>query len=177
MKNGKKLVNIYPTFPITSVNPPIRVAVKRVYMRPVDIRKCILARARVEEVLSNGKVINLGLESCFANNEPSAADTVSTKGSKKEEVENEETKEPETKQENRFDRKHSKKWKRQHRQEILAAAAESATDVIEAEIGEPKTSETGDSVGIEENEIDPAPTENKEVEEDPIIETMDVENL
>lgn len=57
----RKLVNITPTSAITSTNPPIRGKVRGVRMRIVDIRKCIMARAKVEEVLPDGEVITLTL--------------------------------------------------------------------------------------------------------------------
>lgn len=57
----KKVVNIYPKYPITSVNPPIRTSVKHVSMPTNIIRNCLMARATVEEILPNGKIIRLGM--------------------------------------------------------------------------------------------------------------------
>ena len=54
-----KIVNIYPKYPITTVNPPIRTAVKKVTKSIDEIRKCIIARAVVEEILNNGNTIPL----------------------------------------------------------------------------------------------------------------------
>jgi hypothetical protein len=54
-----KIVNIYPTMPITSVNPPIRGKLMGVRRTTADIRACIIGRARVEELLPNGKTIPL----------------------------------------------------------------------------------------------------------------------
>lgn len=54
-----KIVNIYPTMPITSVNPPIRGKLMGVRRTTADIRACIIGRARVEELLPNGKVVPL----------------------------------------------------------------------------------------------------------------------
>lgn len=54
-----KIVNIYPTMPITSVNPPIRGKLMGVRRTTADIRACIIGRARVEELLPNGKIIPL----------------------------------------------------------------------------------------------------------------------
>lgn len=54
-----KIVNIYPSCPITSVNPPIRGKLMGVRRTTADIRACIIGRARVEEVFPNGKVIPL----------------------------------------------------------------------------------------------------------------------
>jgi len=52
----KKKVNIYPRGPITSVNPPIRVPVKNITKDTKDIRKCIIAGAKVEECTPNGPI-------------------------------------------------------------------------------------------------------------------------
>ena len=62
MKNKHvKLVNIYPSMPIITINPPIRTVVKRVYKSVEEIRACLMARATVEEILSNGDVVNLNI--------------------------------------------------------------------------------------------------------------------
>ena len=57
----KKRVNIYPRSPITSTNPPIRGVVKNVTKDVSDIRKCIIAGAKVEEIGPNNEVILLNL--------------------------------------------------------------------------------------------------------------------
>ena len=54
-----KIVNIYPTQPITSVNPPIRGKLMGVRRTNSDIRACIIGRARVEEVLKDGRTVPL----------------------------------------------------------------------------------------------------------------------
>lgn len=65
----KKIVNIYPfSGPITTVNPCIRVAMKKVRKDTKDIRKCIIAGARVEEVLDDGRVISLNLSNYDTDN-------------------------------------------------------------------------------------------------------------
>ena len=127
MKNGKKLVNITPVFPITSTNPPIRVPVKRIYMKPEDIRKCIIARAKVEEVLSDGTTIRLGMTSCFTDNEPKKAEENVVEDPVVEKDSNEQPEVQSKQVENRFDRKHSKKWRKQHQREIQEAAKQSAS--------------------------------------------------
>ena len=43
----KKKVNVYPRGPITNVNPPIRVPVRNVLLPIADIRRCVLAGAKV----------------------------------------------------------------------------------------------------------------------------------
>lgn len=54
-----KLVNIYPTYPIVTVTPPIRCPIKNVRKTIPEIRECIIKRAEVEEILNDGTVINL----------------------------------------------------------------------------------------------------------------------
>lgn len=57
----KKRVNIYPRSPITSTNPPIRGVVKNVTKDVSDIRRCIIAGAKVEEIGPNNEIILLNL--------------------------------------------------------------------------------------------------------------------
>ena len=61
MNNLTKVVNIYPSMPITGVNPPIRSVVKKVTKSVEEIRTCLMARAIVEEVLADGKTIKLNI--------------------------------------------------------------------------------------------------------------------
>lgn len=75
----KKRVNIYPRGPITTTNPPIRVPVKNVTKDVKDIRKCIVAGAKVEEILDNGTLILLNLNNYDAENKG----TISTEPEKK----------------------------------------------------------------------------------------------
>ena len=56
-----KVVNIYPSMPITGVNPPIRSAVKRVTKSIQEIRTCLMSRAVVEEILSDGSTVRLNI--------------------------------------------------------------------------------------------------------------------
>lgn len=56
-----KVVNIYPSMPITGVNPPIRSAVKRVTKSIEEIRTCLMSRAIVEEVLPSGETVRLDI--------------------------------------------------------------------------------------------------------------------
>ena len=56
-----KIVNIYPSMPITGVNPPIRSVVRRVTKSIDEIRACLMARATVEEILSNGTTVKLNI--------------------------------------------------------------------------------------------------------------------
>ena len=52
-----KKVNIYPSTPIVSVTPPIRTTVKGATKKIETIRKCIIARAKVEEILPTGDTV------------------------------------------------------------------------------------------------------------------------
>ena len=63
-----KRVNIYPRSPIIGINPPIRVPVKNVFKPIQDIRVCILAGAKVEEILANGKIVLLNLRNYDMDN-------------------------------------------------------------------------------------------------------------
>lgn len=62
-----KKVNIYPRGPITTVNPPIRVPIKNVTKDIKDIRRCIIAGAKVEEITKDG-IIVLNLQNYDLNN-------------------------------------------------------------------------------------------------------------
>lgn len=61
MNNFKKRVNIYPSMPITRLNPPIRSSVKNVVKSVEDIRTCLMDRAIVEEILPNGEIVRLNI--------------------------------------------------------------------------------------------------------------------
>lgn len=64
----KKVVNIYPTMPVTRVTPPLRTVAKNV-SRPISyIRACIMSRAMVDEVLPDGTTVRLGLHNYDKNN-------------------------------------------------------------------------------------------------------------
>lgn len=65
-----KVVNIYPSCPILSTNPPIRSVMNKVLKPVEDIRKCIIARAIVEEILNNGDIIRLDLFNYDKDNNP-----------------------------------------------------------------------------------------------------------
>ena len=65
-----KLVNIYPSMPITSLKIPLRTRVTNIRMDYESIRKCIIANAIVEEVLDDNSVIRLNLSNYNKNNNP-----------------------------------------------------------------------------------------------------------
>jgi ribosomal protein L14E/L6E/L27E len=63
-----KKVNIIPSRPITSVNPPIRSAVRRVYKTLDEIRQCMISRAVVQEILEDGSVLVLDFSNYASDN-------------------------------------------------------------------------------------------------------------
>lgn len=63
-----KRVNIYPNTPITSVNPPIRCVTLNSTKNIGVIRNCILAGAKVEEVLPTGEIIELNINNYDKDN-------------------------------------------------------------------------------------------------------------
>ena len=65
-----KLVNIYPSVPVISTNPPIRSIIRNVKKPVEQIRACIMARATVEEILKDGSKIRLDLTNYDKDNEP-----------------------------------------------------------------------------------------------------------
>ena len=67
----KKRVNIYPRGPVISTNPPIRGVVKSVTKDISDIRRCIIAGAKVEEVKPDGQVVLLTLRNYDMDNSTS----------------------------------------------------------------------------------------------------------
>ena len=67
-----KTVNIYPNGAITTLNPPIRSRVLGVTKSIAEIRKCIIARAIVDEVLPGGKTVRLDFSNYDKDNNPSA---------------------------------------------------------------------------------------------------------
>lgn len=69
-----KKVNIYPKNPITDLNPPIRSRVMGVIKSVDEIRKCIIARAIVEEVLSDGTTVTLNFGNYDKDNNPTSMD-------------------------------------------------------------------------------------------------------
>ena len=65
----KKRVNIYPRGPITTVEPPIRTITKNVSKSIADIWNCLIAGAKVEEIINtNGQVIELNLTNYCTDN-------------------------------------------------------------------------------------------------------------
>ena len=65
-----KLVNVYPSSPIISINPPIRTRLNKINMSTENIRKCLISNAYVEEILNGSKTIQLTFENYDKDNDP-----------------------------------------------------------------------------------------------------------
>lgn len=63
-----KKVNIYPSTPITNVQPIIRSTIKNATKDTETIRKCIISRAKVEEILATGEIVKLDLSNYDKDN-------------------------------------------------------------------------------------------------------------
>ena len=64
-----KRVNIKAQVAIKTVTPPIYGTLSNVRMTTSDILKCLCKRAIVEEILSDGRVIRLGMKNYYIDNE------------------------------------------------------------------------------------------------------------
>ena len=83
-----KMVNIYPNGAITTINPPIRSRVMGVIKSTDEIRQCIIARAIVDEILSDGSTVRLDFSNYDKDNNPSPVEVAvaAAKENIKEEV-------------------------------------------------------------------------------------------
>ena len=57
-----KKVNVYPVFPILTIRNPIYHTALNIELNVGDIERCIFGRAKVEEILPDGKIIVLNLK-------------------------------------------------------------------------------------------------------------------
>ncbi|MGL5330908.1 MAG: hypothetical protein ACRDD7_16715 [Peptostreptococcaceae bacterium] len=64
-----KKVNVYPSVPIFTVRPAILYPVMEVELGVGDIQNCIVARATVDEILSDGTTLRLDLSNFNKINE------------------------------------------------------------------------------------------------------------
>jgi len=64
----QKRVNIYPRGAITTLIPPIRMPIHKVTKKIKDIRLALLAGARVEEILPDGRTISLNINNYDKDN-------------------------------------------------------------------------------------------------------------
>lgn len=73
-----KLVNICPSRPILALNPPIRCATNRIFKSEEEIKECLLANARVEEILPNGGIVELTFDNYNTDNTIKKEDIIKT---------------------------------------------------------------------------------------------------
>lgn len=183
-----KVVNIFPTMPITRVNPPIRSSVKNVTKSIEEIRTCLMCRAIVEEVTPNGtiRLDNTNYDKDNVACEQNVCELYEkTNISESKLVENEPTE--------------SSIWNKAYNDAIASvdlasmtrkqrraaeASARNAANKVVAEMKNKKNTEN-DSIDVKEVEIDTDAVESTEdatteesitIEETP-VETMDVENI
>lgn len=64
-----KTVNIQATIPVRTLAYPICGVIKNIEMEVGDIFKCICGRAFVDEILSDGTLVRLGMENYNKDNE------------------------------------------------------------------------------------------------------------
>lgn len=57
-----KKVNVYPVYPILTIKTPIFHTTLNIELSVGDIERCIFARAKVEEVLPDGRLLVLNLK-------------------------------------------------------------------------------------------------------------------
>lgn len=65
-----KKVNVYAPIPIRTVCPPIHGRLEGVAMTPANILKCLIGRATVHEVLSDGSLLKLNTKNYNTENKP-----------------------------------------------------------------------------------------------------------
>ena len=63
-----KRVNVYAQVAIRTITPPIYGTCKDIIMTTGDILKCICKRARVEEILPDGRTVRLNLRNYYTDN-------------------------------------------------------------------------------------------------------------
>ena len=183
MNKRTKVVNIYPSMPITGVNPPIRTTVKRVTKSIEEIRACLMARATIEEVLADGSTVRLNIGNYDKLN--TAHGNACQCGCCAEKTETKT--EDDTKAvwqrayEKALEGKNLAAMTRKQRRSADAAARALADAVVAGNVTE--SEETDEEVAVEESEV----AESVEVEvvedevveevEEEVVETADVEEL
>lgn len=65
-----KKVNVHAPIPIRTVVPPIHGDLKGVCMSPSNILKCLIGKATVHEVLSDGSLLKLNMKNYNTDNKP-----------------------------------------------------------------------------------------------------------
>lgn len=91
----EKIVNIEPTTTITSIVPNISNNVIHFKMSTEDILKCIMAKAKVTEILEDNRLVALGLDNYDKDNSLKTIDEISQDDSIEEQEKTIETDEKE----------------------------------------------------------------------------------
>lgn len=68
MPSMTKRVNVYAQVAVRNVTPPICGTCKDIIMTTGDILKCLCKRARVEEILPDGKTVRLNMSNYYIDN-------------------------------------------------------------------------------------------------------------
>ena len=68
MPSMTKRVNVYAQVAVRNVTPPIHGTCKDIVMTTGDILKCLCKRARVEEIMPDGKTIRLNMSNYYTDN-------------------------------------------------------------------------------------------------------------
>ena len=187
MNKNTKVVNIYPTMPITGINPPIRSVVRHVTKSIKEIRTCLMSRAIVEEVLSDGSTVRLNIGNydkvldCYtkSNNTETVANTTETK--KSVETKTEKTVESKTEEktpwqiayEKALEGKDLGSMTRKQRRSAEAAARAEA----DAAVAEPVVETEDDIETLESVEITEESTTEETVEVEEEVVTNDAEDI
>lgn len=68
MPSMTKRVNVYAQVAVRNVTPPIHGTCKDIIMTTGDILKCLCKRARVEEIMPDGKTVRLNMSNYYTDN-------------------------------------------------------------------------------------------------------------
>ena len=68
MPSMTKRVNVYAQVAVRNVTPPIHGTCKDIIMTTGDILKCLCKRARVEEIMPDGKIVRLNMRNYYTDN-------------------------------------------------------------------------------------------------------------
>lgn len=68
MPSMTKRVNVYAQVAVRNVTPPIHGTCKDIVMTTGDILKCLCKRARVEEIMPDGKIVRLNMSNYYTDN-------------------------------------------------------------------------------------------------------------
>jgi len=72
----KKQVNVFASVPVVTIENPFSGYIRNVTMDSDDIRKCLFAKAKVEEILPSGKTVKLDFTNYDKENTTPSSDKV-----------------------------------------------------------------------------------------------------